>query len=98
MSAFMIFHSTVRDNDAFSYYSRSVPDTLAPFGGTLLAKGKMEQVFTGEHRHANVGIIRFPDLDKAHEWYASEAYRALIPIRDAAAEMTVISYQEPPVR
>lgn len=73
-----------------------IPDTLVPFGGTLLAKGKMEQEFAGEHRYANVGIIRFPDLDKAHAWYASDAYRALIPTRDAAAEMTVISYQEPP--
>lgn len=95
MSAFMIFHSTVRDPDAFSFYARSVPATLARFGGTLLAKGKMEKVLAGEHQHMNVGMIRFPSLDKAHEWYASDAYRALIPIRDAAAEMTVISYQEP---
>lgn len=97
MSAFMIFHSTVRDSEAFSNYAKSVPATLAPFGGTLLAKGKMEQVFTGEHRHVNVGILRFPDLDKAHAWYASEAYRALIPIRDAGADMTVISYRQPEV-
>lgn len=95
MSAFIVFHSTVTDQTMFADYARAVPATLAPFGGTLLAKGKMEKVLAGEHRHMNVGIIRFPTLDKAYEWYASEAYQALIPTRDAAAEMTVIGYQEP---
>ncbi|TAL86023.1 MAG: DUF1330 domain-containing protein [Rhodanobacter sp.] len=95
MSAFIIFHSTVTDPDAFAGYAKSVPATLAPFDGTLLTKGKVERVFSGQHEHSNVGIIRFPELDKAHEWYGSEAYQALIPVRDAAAAMTVISYQEP---
>jgi uncharacterized protein (DUF1330 family) len=95
MPAFMIFHSTVTDREAFFAYARSVPATLLPFGGTILAKGKTERVLAGEHRHTNVGIIRFPDLDKAHRWYLSEAYQALIPIRDAAADITVVSYQDP---
>jgi len=97
MSAFIIFHSTITDQDAFGGYAKSVPATLAPFDGTLLTKGKVEKVLSGEHGHSNVGIIRFPNLDKAHEWYASKAYQALVPVRNAAAAMTVISYQEPAV-
>jgi len=96
MGAFLIFHSTVKDPDKFSSYAKAVPATLEPFGGTVLARGKAEKVFSGKHPHSSVGILRFHDLDKAHAWYESDAYQALIPIREAAASMTVISYAEPP--
>jgi len=95
MSAFIIFHSTVSNPEAFASYASSVPATLSHFDGTLLTKGKVERILSGEHEHSNVGIIQFPNLDKAHEWYASKAYQALIPVRDAAATVTAISYQEP---
>lgn len=95
MSAFIIFHSTVTNPEAFAGYASSVPATLSPFDGTLLTKGKVERVFSGNHDYSNVGILQFPDLDKAHKWYASEAYQKLIPVRDAAATITAISYQEP---
>lgn len=97
MPACIIFHSTITDPEAFTQYAKAVPATLTPFGGTLLTRGKKERVLTGEHPHTNVGILRFPDLNKAHAWYASEAYQALIPLRETGAEMTVVSYEEPSV-
>lgn len=96
MSAFMIFHSTIKDPDNFMTYAKSVPATLEPFGGSVLTKGKAEKVFTGEHTHQTVGVLSFPSLEKAHGWYESEAYQSLISVRDSAADMMVISYIEPP--
>jgi len=95
MSAFMIFHSTVKDPDNFIIYAKSVPATLEPFGGSVLTKGKTEKVFTGEHTYKNVGVLSFPNLESAHGWYESEAYQSLIPVRDVAADMMVISYTIP---
>jgi len=95
MTAFMIFHSTVKDPDNFMSYAKSVAATLEPFGGRVLTKGKAKKVFAGEHTHQTVGVLSFPNLENAHGWYESEAYQSLIPARDAAADMTVISYIEP---
>jgi len=95
MTALMIFHSTVKDPDNFMTYAKSVPATLEPFAGSVLTKGKVEKVFAGEHTHQSVGVISFPSLENAHGWYESEAYQSLIPVRDAAADMMVISYIEP---
>ena len=61
-----------------------------------VATGDLEiAVLSGHHDHRNVGILKFPDLNQAHGWYESEAYQCLISNRDAAADMTVVSYEEP---
>jgi len=95
MTAFIIFHSTVNDPENFATYAKSVPATLKPFGGTVLARGKAEKIFSGDHGHASVGILSFPSLEEAHDWYESDAYQSLISVRDSTAAMTVISYSEP---
>jgi uncharacterized protein (DUF1330 family) len=95
MSAFRVFHSTVKDPEKFQAYAQSVGPTLAPFEGTVVQKGKNAGVLEGAHRHEAVGILKFPDLDKAVGWYRSADYQALVPNRNAAAELTVISYEEP---
>lgn len=95
MSAFLIFHSAVKNPEKFQAYAQAVPATLKSFGGTLMAKGKSARVLSGTHDHSTVGILKFTDLSKAHGWYESEAYQSLIPNRNEAADMTVISYEEP---
>lgn len=95
MSAFLIFHSAVKDPEKFQVYAQAVPATLKSFGGTLMAKGKSARVLSGKHNHSTVGILQFSDLTQAHGWYESDAYQALIPNRNEAADMTVISYEQP---
>ena len=56
-----------------------------------MRKGKTARVLEGEHSHQAVGILRFPDLDRAIGWYGSDEYQALIPNRNLAANLTVIS-------
>lgn len=95
MGTFMIFHSNVKDSKKFQGYAQSVPNTLKPFGGELMAKGKAMKVLSGSHDHQNVGILKFPDSANANGWYESQEYQDLIPSRDEAADMTIISYEEP---
>lgn len=35
-------------------------------------------------------MLEFPDADAARGWYGSEAYQALIPVREQAADMTFV--------
>ena len=61
MSAYMIFHSTVKDPEAFQTYAKSVGDTLIPFDGQVVLCGKTTAVRAGEHPHQAVGVLAFPD-------------------------------------
>ena len=43
--------------------------------------------------HADIVVIRFPNLVAADGWFKSEAYQALIPLREQAADVMLTSYE-----
>ena len=94
MSAFVVFHGNINDPDKFGVYAKGVPPTLQPFNGELSLRGKVGRVLAGNHDQKIVALLKFPDLENVHAWYESDAYQALIPLRDEAADVTVISYDE----
>ncbi len=93
MSAFYVFHVSVKDTDKFQQYAQQVPATLQPYGGEIIQRGKATQVLTGNHPHQAIGIISFDNIAQANHWYQSDAYQNLIPLRDQAADITTIQYQ-----
>lgn len=96
MSSFIIVHTTVKDPDKYQSYASSAGATLSAFGGEMAMKGKMVRTLIGEHNSQATAVIKFPDQAAIEAWYSSENYQALIPNRDAAADMVFITYDEPP--
>ncbi len=80
MAAFVIANVAVGDPDRYSEYSRQVEATLQPFGGRFIVRGADKDVLEGDW-HDRIVVIEFPDREAARRWYASEAYRAILPIR-----------------
>ena len=91
MSACVIGHITVRDEEKWALYRAQVPATLAPWGAELLFRGKVNSVLAGSHPHTDTVVIRFPDSAAVDGWYRSPAYQALIPLREQAADLVLIS-------
>jgi uncharacterized protein (DUF1330 family) len=54
--------------------------TRAPFGGHFLVHGDRRRVVDGAFEAVLV-IIGFPDRATAGDWYASPAYREILPLR-----------------
>jgi uncharacterized protein (DUF1330 family) len=48
---------------------------------------------SGEHSYIDTVVILFPDANSAAGWHNSEAYQALIPIREQAADIVLVSYE-----
>ncbi|MGD0976384.1 MAG: DUF1330 domain-containing protein, partial [Candidatus Korobacteraceae bacterium] len=42
---------------------------------------------------SDIVVIRFPDKEDVYKWYSSAAYQSLIPLREQAAEMILLSYE-----
>jgi uncharacterized protein (DUF1330 family) len=38
-------------------------------------------------------VIRFPNIEALNNWFNSDDYQALIPVREQAANIDLISYQ-----
>jgi uncharacterized protein (DUF1330 family) len=84
----------IRINDAAKWetYREAVPATLKPFDGVLVARGHDPLLLCGDTDETDMVIIRFPSIEAIEQWYRSDAYQALIPLRDEAADVTIVGY------
>jgi uncharacterized protein (DUF1330 family) len=94
MSAYAIGHIAVKDPEKWAEYRRQVPGTLESWGAQVIFRGRLAAVLAGEHHHSDTVVIRFPDQDSLQGWYGSAAYQSLIPLRNEAADLILISYDE----
>lgn len=93
MTAYVIGNITVKDPQKWAEYRSLVPETLAPWGAELVLRGKQAKVLSGQYRHTDTVVIRFPDADSAVGWHNSTAYQALVPLRVQAADVDLVSYE-----
>jgi uncharacterized protein (DUF1330 family) len=93
MAAYVIGHVTVKDAEKWAEYREKVPASLARWGGEVILRGRRFAVLSGEHPHTDTVVIRFPDANAVTNWYGSQDYQALIPIREQAAEMVLVAYE-----
>lgn len=94
MAAYVIGHISIKDPRKWAEYRGRVPDSLAGWGAELVFRGVRSDLLAGRHAHTDTVVIRFPDRAAVRGWYASPAYQALIPLREAAAEVDLIAYEE----
>ena len=95
MSACVIGHITVKDAEKWAQYRAQVPATLAPWGAALLFRGTASRILGGQHAHTDTVVIHFPNQSAIDGWYQSASYQALIPLRQQAADLDLISFTAP---
>ena len=91
-AACIVGHVTVKDAARWAEYCSKVPATIVPWGGRLVLRGKRSSVLSGEHTHTDVVVIQFPDARSIEAWHGSPEYQALIPIREQAVDLVLVSY------
>lgn len=91
-NAWVIGHITVKDAAKWAEYRSKVPATLAPWNAELILRGRRMTVLSGKHEPADVVVIRFPSPAAVDNWYRSAAYQTLIPLREAAADVDLVTF------
>jgi len=92
-TACLIGHITIKDAEKWAAYRSQVPATLEPWGAELVFRGQRAAVLAGEHPHSDVVVIRFPSREAIAGWHSSAAYQALIPLRQQAADVVLLSFE-----
>jgi len=95
MTAFFIATTSIKDQEKFQLYAQKAGATFAPHGGEPVLRGKVEGTLNGNSDHQAVGIIKFPNMEALQAWFDSDAYQEIIPLRDEAADMTIVTYTVP---
>lgn len=93
MPAYIIGHITIKDAAHWAAYRDRVGATIAAWGGELVFRGRTITVLNGEHPHTDTVVARFPDKAALLGWHDSPEYQALIPLRDAGADVTLVAYE-----
>jgi len=85
MTSLVIVDLTPINKEKLAQYSAKAAQTLIPYHGRFIAKGAIqvlnEEELTEETNHPMKAVIEFPNQEAAQNWYQSEAYQAIIPLR-----------------
>ena len=93
MAAICVGHIRVKNAEAWAQYQSRVGATIAQYGGELLFRGEQQRLFSGAMSHEKVVALQFENIDAANRWHDSPEYQALIPIRERAADVTLVLYK-----
>jgi uncharacterized protein (DUF1330 family) len=69
-------------------YLERIDATLAPYDGHFIVHGGPAEMLEGTDPGALI-VIEFPDRSHAQDWYASPAYREILPLRTENTASTV---------
>jgi len=92
-SAYVVGHISVKNPEMWAEYRSKVPETLSPWGGELVFRGKQVAALSGENTHPDIVVIRFPSVADVDGWFSSPAYQSLVPLRQQAAEIVLLAYE-----
>ena len=90
MSAYIIVQVEVTDAEIYETYRKQVPSTLEAFGGEFIVRGGNMKVLEGDWPMPRCVVLRFPDMEKARAWHASDAYAGPKAIRQTASRANSI--------
>ena len=91
--AYFVGQITVKHDEKWELYRSQVPATLAPWHAELMFRGKQPHAQSNASPHPDIVVVRFPSLANAEGWHNSDAYQALIPLRQEAADVVGTIYE-----
>lgn len=98
MPVYMVAEAKLKDVHKFNQYVAALSDIIPAHGGRYLVRGgRIKPLFRGrelERRHPDrVIVLEFPS--EADHWrcFTSPEYQAIVPLRDAGAEMRAVLLQ-----
>ncbi|MGH0001174.1 DUF1330 domain-containing protein [Pseudovibrio ascidiaceicola] len=95
MSVLNFSYAIIKDMDQFQQYVQAAAALMEEAGVEVIARGKFSQTKQGDELMTHIAaVFRYKDLQSLEDFYTSEACKKIIPLRDAACEMTIQIYDE----
>ncbi len=93
--ALVVVRLAVHDAHALADYQQQARVSMAPFGAEPLFTGAAHNLEGADTSLDRVAIFRFPSAEAARSWHASDAYQALVSVRERAmrASFTLCSQE-----
>ena len=92
MPAYLVGTIRVKDPAAWQRYVEQVGATFPPFGGRIVFRGTDPVALARAVHGDRIVVVEFPDLAALRNWHDSPPYQALVPLREAAADVVLTGY------
>ncbi|MEQ8661467.1 MAG: DUF1330 domain-containing protein [Gammaproteobacteria bacterium] len=89
MTAYVVVHATVLDQNKMQEYGAAAGPTVTAHGGKFVSRGPSE-LLAGKSPHQVMVVLEFPSRQAATDWYNSDEYQALIPTRLEAMDSVFV--------
>ena len=93
MAAYLIGQIKVKDQTLWNEYVAGVKESLTPFDADVVFRGTLLEVLAGQQDKNLVVVIKFAEQAVLNDWFTSEKYQSLIPLRDESADVVISTYQ-----
>jgi uncharacterized protein (DUF1330 family) len=92
MKGYVLALIDVHDPQGYAAYEAGVAATIAAHGGRSIVRNGPRTHCEGELTANRLVVLEFESVAKAHAWYDSEEYQALVRIRQAysTGSLTII--------
>ena len=92
MAAYMIVEiAETMDPEGFDDYQQKVGPILATYGVKRIVMSDQIDVLNGDWEPDRLVVFEFESQERIREWYESEEYQAIIPLRDRSATSRMVS-------
>jgi len=87
---YALLTEAIHDREGMEAYKLASLAPLLEHDGKLLVVDEHVEALEGSWHGNRTVLVEFESVERAHEWYASASYQAVLPLRKAAADCQVV--------
>lgn len=96
MVAYVISDVEPHDQGLVERYRALAQASISRYGGRYIVRGGAIETVEGDWTPKHLVIVEFPDMDRAHQWYRSEAYAEALAVAELALSRRLIFVEGAP--
>jgi len=93
MPGYIIAEIDVSDPTRFEDYKRLAQAAIAQHGGTYVIRGGDCETLEGDWTPGRIVVLKFPSVNRAKAWFASEEYEKAKEARAGAAVFRMLAVE-----
>lgn len=86
MTAYMVFHNRVIDQETIDSYVPKAVESMTPYGAEIVVVDSSSKVIEGSSDLPRTVIVKFESRERAEAWYNCAEYQAVLSERLNASE------------
>jgi uncharacterized protein (DUF1330 family) len=90
MPAYIIVDVKINNHEEYEKYKQLTPASVAAYQGSFIVRGGPVETLEGDWVPGRIVVLKFPDADRARQWWNSTEYGPAKAIRQRTAVTRMI--------